>query len=196
MSGAQKQHLFQTFISSTVRKLASVNQLPPANNNEHPESMALKQKSKKDPNRTIAENRKARHDYFIEDNIEAGIALEGWEVKSLRAGRGNLTEAYAILKDGEAWLVGAHIAPLPSASTHIRPDPTRTRKLLLHRRELDRLIGAVERKGYALIPLSLYWQRGRTKLDLGLAKGKKQHDTRAAEKARAWTRPQERILKS
>lgn len=158
--------------------------------------MALKQKSKKDPNRTIAENRKARHDYFIEDNIEAGIALEGWEVKSLRAGRGNLTEAYAILKDGEAWLVGAHIAPLPSASTHIRPDPTRTRKLLLHRRELDRLIGAVERKGYALIPLSLYWRRGRTKLDLGLAKGKKQHDKRAAEKDRDWQRQKERILKS
>ncbi len=196
MSGAQKPHLFQTFISSTVRKLASVNQLPTANNNEYPESMALKQKSKKDPNRTIAENRKARHDYFIEDNIEAGIALEGWEVKSLRAGRGNLTEAYAILKDGEAWLVGAHIAPLPSASTHIRPDPTRTRKLLLHRRELDRLIGAVERKGYALIPLSLYWQRGRTKLDLGLAKGKKQHDKRAAEKDRDWQRQKERILKS
>lgn len=196
MSGAQKPHLFQTFISSTVRKLASVNQLPTANNNEYPESMALKQKSKKDPNRTIAENRKARHDYFIEDNIEAGIALEGWEVKSLRAGRGNLTEAYAILKDGEAWLVGAHIAPLPSASTHIQPDPTRTRKLLLHRRELDRLIGAVERKGYALIPLSLYWQRGRTKLDLGLAKGKKQHDKRAAEKDRDWKRQKERILKS
>jgi len=195
MSGAQKPHLFQTFISSTVRKLASVNQLPTANNNEYPESMALKQKSKKDPNRTIAENRKARHDYFIEDNIEAGIALEGWEVKSLRAGRGNLTEAYAILKDGEAWLVGAHIAPLPSASTHIQPDPTRTRKLLLHRRELDRLIGAVERKGYALIPLSLYWQRGRTKLDLGLAKGKKQHDKRAAEKDRDWKRQKERILK-
>ena len=158
--------------------------------------MAHKSKNKKDPGRTIAENRKARHDYFIEDNIEAGIALEGWEVKSLRAGRGNLTEAYAILKDGEAWLVGAHIAPLLSASTHVRADPIRTRKLLLHRRELDRLIGSVERKGYTLVPLSLYWQRGRTKLDLGLAKGKKQHDKRAVEKDRDWQRQKERMLKS
>lgn len=157
--------------------------------------MALKPKNKKDPHRTIAENRKARHDYFIEENIEAGIALQGWEVKSLRAGRANLTEAYAILKDGEAWLVGAHIAPLPSASTHVRTDPIRTRKLLLHRRELDRLIGSVERKGYTLVPLSLYWQRGRTKLNLGLAKGKKQHDKRAAEKDRDWQRQKERILK-
>jgi SsrA-binding protein len=158
--------------------------------------MTPRQKPTKDPKRTIAENRKARHDYFIEDNIEAGIALEGWEVKSLRAGRGNLTEAYAILKGGEAWLVGAHIAPLLSASTHVRADPIRTRKLLLHRRELDRLIGAVERKGYTLVPLSLYWQRGRTKLDLGLAKGKKQHDKRAVEKDRDWQRQKERMLKS
>jgi SsrA-binding protein len=173
-----------------------VNQLPTANNNEYSRSMAHKQKSQKDPKRTIAENRKARHDYFIEDNIEAGIELEGWEVKSLRAGRGNLTEAYAILKGGEAWLVGAHIAPLLSASTHVRTDPIRTRKLLLHRRELDRLIGAVERKGYTLVPLSLYWQRGRTKLDLGLAKGKKQHDKRAVEKDRDWQRQKERMLKS
>jgi SsrA-binding protein len=157
--------------------------------------MTSKQKAKKNPNRTIAENRKARHDYFIEDNIEAGIALEGWEVKSLRAGRGNLTEAYAIVKNGEAWLVGAHIAPLLSASTHIHADPIRTRKLLLHRRELDRLIGSVERKGYTLVPLSLYWQRGRTKLDLGLAKGKKQHDKRAVEKDRDWQRQKARILK-
>jgi len=157
--------------------------------------MALKQKSNKNSNRTIAENRKARHDYFIEENIEAGIALQGWEVKSLRAGRANLTEAYAILKDGEAWLVGAHIAPLSSASTHVRADPVRTRKLLLHRRELDHLIGSVERRGYTLVPLSLYWQRGRTKLDLGLAKGKKQHDKRAAQKDRDWQRQKERILK-
>jgi SsrA-binding protein len=143
----------------------------------------------------IAENRKARHDFFIEDDFEAGLALEGWEVKSLRAGRANLTESYAILKGGEAWLMGAHISPLPSASTHVRADPTRTRKLLLHRRELDKLIGAVERKGYTLVPLSLYWQRGRTKLRLGLAKGKKQHDKRAADKDRDWKRQKERILK-
>lgn len=156
--------------------------------------MAAKRK-KKDAGRTIAENKKARFDYFIEESLEAGIALEGWEVKSLRQGRANLTESYAILKDGEAWLLGAHIAPLPSASTHIHPDPIRTRKLLLHRRELDRLIGAVERKGYTLVPLSLYWQRGRTKLNLGLAKGKKQHDKRATEKDRDWQRQKARILK-
>lgn len=156
--------------------------------------MAAKQK-KKDAGRTIAENKKARFDYFIEESLEAGIALEGWEVKSLRQGRANLTESYAILKDGEAWLLGAHIAPLPSASTHIKPDPIRTRKLLLHRRELDRLIGAVERKGYTLVPLSLYWQRGRTKLNLGLAKGKKQHDKRATEKDRDWQRQKARIMK-
>ena len=156
--------------------------------------MATKQK-KKQADRSIAENKKARYDFFIEDTLEAGIALQGWEVKSLRQGRANLTESYAILKDGEAWLLGAHIAPLPSASTHIHPDPIRTRKLLLHRRELDRLIGAVERKGYTLVPLSLYWQRGRTKLSLGLAKGKKQHDKRATEKDRDWQRQKERILK-
>ena len=156
--------------------------------------MAAKRK-KKDAGRTIAENKKARFDYFIEESLEAGIALEGWEVKSLRQGRANLTESYAILKDGEAWLLGAHIAPLPSASTHIHPDPIRTRKLLLHRRELDRLIGAVERKGYTLVPLSLYWQRGRTKLKLGLAKGKKQHDKRATEKDRDWQRQKASILK-
>jgi SsrA-binding protein len=156
--------------------------------------MATKQK-KKQAQRNIAENKKARYNFFIEETLEAGIALQGWEVKSLRQGRANLTESYAILKDGEAWLLGAHIAPLPSASTHIHPDPIRTRKLLLHRRELDRLIGAVERKGYTLVPLSLYWQRGRTKLSLGLAKGKKQHDKRAAEKDRDWQRQKERILK-
>lgn len=149
-----------------------------------------------DKQRTIAENRKARHDFFIEEHVEAGIALEGWEVKSLRAGRANLAESYAVLKDGEAYLLGAHISPLPSASSHVTPDPTRTRKLLLHRRELDRLIGSVERKGYTLVPLSLYWQRGRVKLKLGLAKGKKQHDKRAAEKDRDWQRQRQRILKN
>lgn len=144
----------------------------------------------------IAENRKARHDFFIEERIEAGLALEGWEVKSLRAGRANLTESYALLKDGEAFLIGAHFAPLPSASTHVSPDPVRTRKLLLHRRELDRLTGAVERKGYTLVPLSLYWQRGRAKITLGLARGKKQHDKRATVKDRDWQRQKQRLLKS
>ncbi len=157
--------------------------------------MSTKTQKNKSTTRTIAENRKARHNFFIEEDFEAGIALEGWEVKSLRAGRANLTESYAILKNGEAWLLGAHIAPLPSASTHVHADPVRSRKLLLHRRELDRLVGAVERKGYTLVPLSLYWQRGRTKLKLGLAKGKKQHDKRAAEKDRDWQRQKARILK-
>lgn len=154
-----------------------------------------KSKSGKDGNRPIAENRKAFHEFFIETRLEAGIALEGWEAKALRAGRANLTESYAVLKDGEAWLLGAHIAPLTSASTHINPDPIRTRKLLLHRKELDRLIGAVEQKGYTLIALSMYWQRGRAKVQLGLAKGKKQHDKRAASKDRDWQRQRERILK-
>jgi len=158
--------------------------------------MSAKKNSKQKNDRTIAVNRKARHDYFIEDNIEAGLALEGWEVKSLRAGRGNLTESYAIVKNGELFLLGAHFSPLPSASTHVRADPTRTRKMLLNRREIDRLVGAVERKGYTLVPLSLYWQRGRAKLDLGLAKGKKQHDKRADDKDRDWQRQRARIMKN
>ena len=157
--------------------------------------MSSKSKKKTGNDSRIAENRKARHEFFIEENFEAGLALEGWEVKALRAGRANLTEAYAILKDGEAFLLGAHISPLNTASTHIKPDPTRTRKLLLNRRELDRLVGAVERRGYTLVPLSLYWQRGRAKLSLGLAKGKKQHDKRAADKDRDWQRQKARILK-
>ncbi|MCC5793297.1 MAG: SsrA-binding protein SmpB [Chromatiales bacterium] len=143
----------------------------------------------------IAENRKARFDYFIEETYEAGLVLEGWEVKSLRAGRANLTEAYAVLKNGEAFLIGANVAPLLSASTHVKPDPIRTRKLLLGRRELDRLAGAVEREGYTLVPLKLYWSRSRAKLALGLAKGKKKHDKRATEKDRDWQRQKARILK-
>lgn len=155
--------------------------------------------SKKSPTeaagRTIADNRKARHDYFIEEDFEAGLSLEGWEVKSLRAGRANIKESYALVKDGEAWLLGAHISPLVSASTHVNPDPVRTRKLLLHRRQIDRLTGAVERRGYTLVPLSLYWNRGKVKLKLGLAKGKKQHDKRAVEKDRDWQRQRQRLLK-
>ena len=152
-------------------------------------------KKKADGSNTIAANKKARHDYFIEDRFEAGLVLEGWEVKSLRAGRANLTESYVIVKDGEAWLLGANITPLPTASTHIHPDPTRTRKLLLHREELDKLIGAVERKGYTLIALNLFWKRGLAKVDVGLARGKKQHDTRAAEKDREWERDKQRLMK-
>jgi SsrA-binding protein len=147
------------------------------------------------PSATIAVNRRARHDYFIEDRFEAGLALEGWEVKSLRAGRANIQEGYVILKDGEAWLIGANISPLSTASTHVQPNPTRSRKLQLHRTELSRLIGATERQGYTLIPLDLHWTRGKAKLELGLAKGKKMYDKRADKRERDWTRDKERLLK-
>ena len=147
-------------------------------------------------NPTIARNKKARHEFFVEETFEAGLALEGWEVKSLRDGRAQLTEGYVHIRDGEAWLFGAHISPLITVSTHITADPRRTRKLLLHRVELDRLIGAVERKGYTLVPLNLHWTRGRVKLDVGLAKGKKQHDKRAGQKDKDWQRQKARILKS
>jgi len=146
--------------------------------------------------RQIAANKKARFDYFIEDTIEAGLELQGWEVKSLRAGRAQLTEAYVHVRNSEAYLIGAHLSPLASASTHVNPDPTRTRKLLLHRGELDRLVGLVERKGYALVPLNLHWTRGRVKLDVGLAKGKKQHDKRQTSKDRDWERQKSRVMKS
>jgi SsrA-binding protein len=145
---------------------------------------------------TIARNKKARHDYFIEQTFECGLVLEGWEVKSLRAGRAQITETYIHLKNGEAWVIGAHFSPLNTASTHINPDPTRTRKLLLNRIELDRMVGAVERKGYTLVALSLYWLKGRAKLKIGLAKGKKQHDKRASDKDRDWQRQKARILKA
>src|SRR5688572_5327776 len=144
----------------------------------------------------IAENRKARHEYFIEERFEAGLALTGWEVKSMRAGRAQLAESYVIIRNGEAFLSGAHITPLLSASTHVVTDPTRTRKLLLHRAEIDRLVGAVERDGYTLVPLELYWKAGRAKLKVGLAKGKKQHDKRAAEKDRDWQRDKSRVLRA
>jgi len=146
-------------------------------------------------NNAIAVNRRARHDYFIEDTFEAGLVLEGWEVKALRAGSVQLNEAYVYLRNGEAWLIGAHFSPLISASSHVKADPTRTRKLLLSRQELDRLVGAVERKGNALVPLDLHWSKGRAKLQVGLAKGKKQHDKRAADKDRDWQRQKERLLK-
>lgn len=144
---------------------------------------------------TIALNKKAQHDFFIEERFEAGLVLEGWEVKSLRGGRAQLNESYVLIKDAEAWLLGAHIAPLPTASTHISPDPSRTRKLLLHRDQLDRLIGAVERKGYALVPTALYWKNGRAKLEIGFARGKKQYDKRATEKQRDWQRNKQRLMK-
>jgi len=145
--------------------------------------------------RSIAENRKARFDYFIEDRYEAGLALQGWEVKALRAGRAQLKEAYVYLRAGEAFLIGAHISPLAAASTHVVADPVRSRKLLLHRSQLQHLIGAVERRGYTLVPLELYWKDGRAKVEVGLAKGKKQHDKRAVQKDRDWQREKGRLLK-
>jgi SsrA-binding protein len=152
-------------------------------------------KKKSDTSNSIALNKRARHDYTIEDQFEAGLVLEGWEVKSLRAGHVQLAEGYVLIKNGEAWLFGTHISALPTASTHVHPDATRTRKLLLNRAELNKLIGAVERKGYTLVPLNLHWKRGRAKLDIGLAKGKKSHDKRATEKDRDWLREKERLMK-
>ena len=145
--------------------------------------------------RLIAENRRARFDYFIEERLEAGLVLEGWEVKAMRAGRAQLAESHAYVRNNEAFLTGAHISPLKTASTHKVADPVRTRKLLLNRKELDHLVGAVERRGYTLVPLELYWKHGRAKLQLGLAKGKKQHDKRATEKERDWERNKARILR-
>lgn len=156
--------------------------------------MATKKTKQSDGGSTIALNKKARHDFSIEERFEAGMALEGWEVKSLRAGKTQLVDSYVIIKNGEAWLLGCLITPLLTASTHIHPEQTRTRKLLLHREELNKLIGAVERKGYTLVPLAMYWKRGRAKLEIGLAKGKKEHDKRATEKDRDWQREKQRIL--
>lgn len=158
--------------------------------------MASKKKSTKTPSSTIALNKKARYDYHIEERLEAGIALEGWEVKSLRAGRIQIGDAYVLLKDAEAFLFGALITPMLTASSHVSTDPRRTRKLLLHRREISRLIGAVERKGFTIVATAMYWKRGRAKVELGIAKGKKRHDKRATEKARDWARERQRILKS
>jgi SsrA-binding protein len=144
---------------------------------------------------TIADNKKAFHDYFIEERFEAGMALEGWEVKSIRAGRVQLKEAYVIVKSGEIFLFGSHISPLPTASTHVKPDPVRNRKLLMHASEINKLIGKVERAGYTLVPLNLHFSKGRVKCEIGLAKGKKQYDKRETEKARDWQREQQKILK-
>jgi len=151
--------------------------------------------SKESGKALIAENRKARHEYFIEDRYEAGLELAGWEVKSLRAGRAQLAEAYVFVRNGEVFLTGAHISPLNSASTHVAADPTRTRKLLLNRSEIDRLVGAVERAGYTLVPLDLHYTRGRVKLEIGLAKGKKQHDKRESEKDKDWQREKQRLMR-
>ena len=144
---------------------------------------------------SIVDNRKAFHDYFIEERFEAGLALEGWEVKAIRAGRAQLKEAYVVVLSGELYLLGSHISPLPTASTHIKPDPTRTRKLLLHAEEIAKLVGKVERAGYTLVPLNLHYSKGRIKAEIGLAKGKKQHDKREAEKDRDWEREKQRLLR-
>jgi SsrA-binding protein len=152
-------------------------------------------KNKSQQNSTIAVNRQATHEYFIEERYEAGLVLEGWEVKSLREGKVQLKESYVNFKRGEAWLAGAHISPLLSASTHIKPEAVRAKKLLLNRHELNKLIGSVERKGYTVIPLSLYWKHGRAKLEIGLARGKQLHDKRASAKDRDWQREKARIMK-
>ena len=144
---------------------------------------------------SIVQNKKAFHDYFIEERYEAGIALVGWEVKAIRAGRSQIKEAYVVLKGAEVFLIGAHISPLPTASTHVQPDPTRSRKLLLHAEEIQRLIGKVERAGYTLVPLDIHYKHGRIKLDIGLAKGKKQHDKRETEKERDWQREKQRLVR-
>ena len=155
-----------------------------------------RKKNKKAATNTIALNRKARRDYSFDEKYEAGIALEGWEVKSLRAGRGQLRDAYVMVKDAEAWLVGALITPLPEASTHIQPEPRRTRKLLLHRREIERLRGAIDRKGYTLIATAMYWKKARAKVEIQLGKGRKDRDKREVEKGRDWQRQKERLLKT
>lgn len=148
-----------------------------------------------DGSSTITLNKKAKFDYFVEERVEAGMALKGWEVKSLRAGRIQLQDSYVIVKDGEAWLLGALITPMPTASTHIQPDPTRTRKLLLHHHELHHLIGAIERRGYTVVPLAMYWKRGRAKLEIAIAKGKQSHDKRQTIKERDWQREKQRSFR-
>ena len=157
--------------------------------------MAKKKDSEKGGG-TIALNKRARHEYHIDERYEAGLALQGWEVKSLRAGRLNFGDAYALIRDGELYLFGAQITPLISASTHVVADDRRTRKLLLHREEIDKLVGAVERKGYTLIPTALYWKNNKVKVELGLARGKQEHDKRASEKERDWNREKQRVLRS
>jgi len=145
---------------------------------------------------SIVENRKARHDYFIEERYEAGLALDGWEVKSIRAGRAQLSDGYVIVKGGELFLIGANVSPLPTVSTHFIPDPTRSRKLLLHAEEIKRLIGKVEQRGYTLVPLDLHYAKGRIKLEIGLARGKQQHDKREDKREKDWQREKQRLLRS
>ena len=159
-------------------------------------TMSSNKKKEKSGDSTIALNKRARHEYHIDERYEAGLALQGWEVKSLRAGRINFGDSYALVKDGEIYLFGASIPPLISASTHVVADDRRTRKLLLHREEIDKLIGAVERKGYTLVPTAMYWKHNRVKVEIGLAKGKQEHDKRAAEKERDWNREKQQTMRA
>lgn len=145
---------------------------------------------------SIVQNRKAFHNYFIEERFEAGLVLHGWEVKSIRAGRAQITEAYVVVRDEALWLIGAHFSPLPTASTHVNPVPTRTRKLLMHAEEIRKLIGKVEQRGYTLVPLDLHYKTGRIKLDIGLAKGKQHHDKRAVERDKQWQRDKQRLIRN
>lgn len=145
---------------------------------------------------SIISNKKAFHDFFVEEQFEAGIVLEGWEIKAIRAGRANIKESYVIVRSGEVFIFGMHITPLSQASTHVNPDPVRTRKLLLHAAQISKLIGKVERAGFTLVPLDLHYQRGRVKVEIGLAKGKKQHDKRDAEKERDWNREKARLMRT
>jgi SsrA-binding protein len=157
--------------------------------------MTKKDGKNKASSSSIAQNKKARFDYFIEETFEAGLVLEGWEVKSLRAGRINLTDSYVLLKDGEAWLLGTLISPLITVSTHFVPDPVRTRKLLLNQRELSRIFSSVQVKGHTCVPLAMYWKHGRVKCEIALAKGKQKFDKRAADKDRDWSREKQRVLR-
>jgi SsrA-binding protein len=168
---------------------------PSSNMHMYNAAMANKNKPQQTDN-TIARNRKARHEFFIEEKFEAGLVLEGWEVKSLREGKAQLSDSYVLIRHGEAWLANALITALKTASTHIVPQPQRDRKLLLNRNELNKLIGAVERKGYTLIPLNMYWKRGKAKIEIALAKGKQMHDKRATMKERDWQRDKERLFKN
>lgn len=144
---------------------------------------------------SIVQNRKAFHDYFVEERFEAGIVLEGWEVKAIRAGRAQIAEAYVVVRDEALWLLGAHISALPTASTHVNPNPTRTRKLLMHAVEIHKLVGKVEQRGYTLIPIDLHYKAGRIKLEIGLAKGKANHDKRAVERDKEWQRDKQRLIR-
>jgi SsrA-binding protein len=162
----------------------------------NPKTQTRTQSNSAPAHKTIALNKRARFEFAIEERIEAGIALEGWEVKALRAGHIQFADSYVLLKDREAFLFGTTITPLQTASTHIRPDPMRTRKLLLHRRQIEQLFAAVDRKGYTVVPTAMYWSKGKAKLEIGLAKGKKEHDKRKVMKDREWEREKGRLMKA